>query len=46
VKVDDQFRLFVIDAGRYRMQVYRKKFRVLQPGQVEPSDAYTAPKLN
>jgi sugar lactone lactonase YvrE len=46
VKVDDQFRLFVIDAGRYRMQVYRKRFRVLQPGQVEPSDAYTAPKLN
>lgn len=26
VKVDDVLRLCVIDAGRYRMQVYRKKF--------------------
>jgi len=46
VRVDDQFRVFVVDAGRYRVQVYRKRFRVLQPGQVEAADAYTAPKLN
>ena len=46
VKVDQEFRLFVVDSGRYRLQVYRKKFRVLKPGQLEPPDTYTSPKLN
>jgi DNA-binding beta-propeller fold protein YncE len=46
VRVDDQFRVFVIDAGRYRMQVYRKRFRVLQPTQAEAAETYTSPKVN
>ncbi|GEM_PF-71926 len=46
VKVDDQFRVFVLDAGRYRFQIYKKRFRVLQPGQLEAPETYTSPKLN
>ena len=46
VKVDDQFRVFVVDSARYRLQVYRKKFRVLKPGQLDSADTYTSPKVN
>jgi DNA-binding beta-propeller fold protein YncE len=46
VKVDDQFRVFVVDAARFRMQVYQKTFRELDPGQIDPVDTYTDPKIN
>ncbi|NQW18596.1 MAG: hypothetical protein HQ478_14035 [Chloroflexi bacterium] len=46
VVVDDQFRLYVLDSGRYRVQVYRKTFRELQPGQYDGPETYTDPKLN
>jgi hypothetical protein len=46
VKVDDQFRVYVIDQGRFRIQVYRKTFRVLEPGQVDPPETYNDPKIN
>ena len=46
VKVDSQFRVHVVDSGRFRLQVYRKRFRVLTPGQAERPETYTSPKLN
>lgn len=46
VKLDDQFRIYVLDQGRWRVQVYRKTFRELQPGEVEPASAYRDPKIN
>ncbi len=46
VKVDNDFRVYVLDQARYRVQVYRKTFRVLQPGEVEPAETYTDPKIN
>ncbi len=46
VKVDDQFRVFVVDAARFRLQVYRKTFRELSPDQIDPVDTYTDPKIN
>jgi hypothetical protein len=46
IKVDDDFGVYVIDTGRYRMQVYRKTFRELSPDQIDPADTYTDPKIN
>ena len=46
VKVDDQFRVFVVDAARFRMQIYRKTFRELDSGQIDPVETYTDPKIN
>ncbi len=46
VKVDEDFRVYVLDQARYRVQVYRKTFRVLQPDEVEPAETYTDPKIN
>ena len=46
VKVDDQFRVFVTDVARFRVQVYRKTFRVLEPQQIDPVETYTDPKVN
>ncbi len=46
VVVDDQFRLYVVDSGRYRVQIYRKTFRELAPDQVDGAETYNDPKLN
>ncbi len=46
VKLDDEFRIYVLDQARYRVQVYRKTFRVLQPDEVEPAETYLDPKIN
>ena len=46
VRVDDQFRVLVVDTGRWRMQVYRKTFRELAPGQADAAATYTSPQLN
>jgi DNA-binding beta-propeller fold protein YncE len=46
VKVDKDFRVYVLDQARFRLQVYRKTFRVLQPGQVDPPETYNDPKIN
>ena len=31
MSVDDEFRVFVVDAARFRVQVYRKTFKELTP---------------
>ena len=46
VSVDDEFRVFVVDAARFRVQVYRKNIKELTPGQIDPVDTYTDPKIN
>jgi streptogramin lyase len=46
VTVDDQFRVYILDSGRYRIQIYRKTFRELQPGQYDALETYTDPHLN
>ena len=46
VNVDEDFRVFVVDAARFRVQVYRKTFKELSPGQIDPVDTYTDPKIN
>ena len=46
VMVDDEFRLYVVDTGRFRIQVYRKTFRVLAPDEVDPPETYRDPHLN
>ena len=46
VKVDADFRVYVLDQARYRVQVYRKTFRELPPGQVDAPETYNDPKIN
>jgi hypothetical protein len=46
VKVDDEFRVHVIDSGRFRMQIYRKTFRELSDDQIDPPATYADPKIN
>ena len=46
VKIDDEFRVFVSDAARFRVQVYKKTFRTLETHQIDPVETYTDPKVN
>ncbi len=46
VKVDADFNVYVIDSGRYRMQVYQKTFRELRPDQLDGPETYADPKIN
>ena len=46
VKVDKEFGVHVIDSGRFRMQIYRKTFRELSDGQIDPAHTYADPKIN
>jgi len=46
VKVDDKFGVYVIDSGRFRMQIYRKTFRELADDQIDPPENYMDPKIN
>ena len=46
VRVDDEGRLFIADTGRYRIQIYKKLCRVLDPGEVEDAALHTDPGLN
>ena len=34
--MDEDFRVFVVDAAHFRVQVYRKTFKELSPGQIDP----------
>ena len=46
VRVDNQGRLFITDTGRYRVQIYEKLCRVLQPHEVEDAALHVDPGLN
>ena len=46
VSVDEDFRVFVVDAARLRVQVYRKTFKELSSDQIDPVDTHTDPKTN
>ncbi len=46
VKVDDKFNVYIIDSGRFRMQIYRKTFRELSDDQLDPPENYADPKIN
>jgi len=46
VKVDDKFNVYIIDSGRFRMQIYHKTFRVLADDRIDPPENYTDPKIN
>jgi hypothetical protein len=45
VKVDDDH-LYIVDTGRYRVQIYRKLCRLLEPGDVEAASVHKDPSLN
>ena len=45
VRVDDEGRIYVVDTGRYRIQVYRKLCRVLGPNEVDPPTMHIDPIL-
>ena len=46
VSVDDEFRVFLVDPAPFRAEVYRKTFKKLTPGQIDPVDTYSDPKIN
>ena len=46
VTVDDKFRLYVVDTGRFRIQIYRKTFRVLASDEIDPAETYKDPHVN
>lgn len=45
VKVDNKGRVYIVDSGRYRIQVYRKWCRVLSPDEVDPPTMHVDPVL-
>ena len=45
VKVDGEGRIFVVDTGRWRMQVYQKLFRVLEPHEIDAPELHADPEV-
>ena len=45
VKVDSEGRVFVVDTGRWRMQVYQKLFRVLEPHEIDAPELHADPEV-
>lgn len=45
VRVDNKGRVYIVDTGRYRIQVYRKWCKVLGDGEVDPPTLHVDPVL-
>jgi DNA-binding beta-propeller fold protein YncE len=45
VKVDDDGFVYIMDSGRFRVQIYQKMVRVLEPDEVDPPEPYFDPVL-
>jgi DNA-binding beta-propeller fold protein YncE len=43
VKLDNEGRVYVVDTGRFRVQVYQKLWRILQPNEIDPPDMHVDP---
>ena len=43
VKVDDQGRVYIVDTGRFRIQIYQKLWRILEPHEVDPPEMHPDP---
>ncbi len=45
VKVDAKGRVFIVDTGRYRIQVYEKLWRNLEPHEIDPIELHKDPEV-
>lgn len=45
VKVDDEGRIYVVDTGRWRIQVYQKLCRVLEPHEIDAVEMHMDPEV-
>ena len=45
VKVDDEDRVYWVDSGRYRVQIYSKVCKLLGPDEIDPPTMFTDPTL-
>ena len=45
VRVDNKGRVYIVDSGRYRIQVYKKWCRVLKPDEVDSPTLHVDPEL-
>jgi DNA-binding beta-propeller fold protein YncE len=43
VKVDNEGRVYVVDTGRFRVQIYQKIWRILLPHEIDPPDMHVDP---
>ena len=45
VKVDDEGRVYVVDTGRWRIQVYEKLWRILEPDEIDAPELHADPEV-
>ena len=45
VKVDDEGRVYVVDTGRWRIQVYEKLWRILEPDEIDAPEVHADPEV-
>lgn len=43
VKVDSKGRVYIVDSGRYRIQIYQKLWRILEPHEIDPPELHPDP---
>ena len=43
VKVDREGRVYIVDTGRFRIQIYRKLWRILEPHEIDPPELHLDP---
>ena len=45
VKVDDQGRVYIVDTGRWRIQIYQKLWRILEPHEIDAAELHMDPEV-
>ena len=45
VKVDDEGRVYIVDTGRWRIQVYKKLFRILEKNEIDLPELHVDPEV-
>jgi sugar lactone lactonase YvrE len=45
IKVDDEGRIYIVDTGRWRIQVYQKLWRILEPHEIDSPELHMDPEV-
>jgi len=45
IKLDDEGRIYIVDTGRWRIQVYQKLWRILEPHEIDSPELHMDPEV-
>ena len=45
VKVDSEGKIYIVDTGRFRIQIYQKLWRILEPHEIDAAELHVDPEV-